>query len=286
MAQEPLTAKLANAAANVRKLCEFFVARRDWQPAADAGSVFADLEAATNRLRARLDGILLSCGAGPARPAAPAVAVLDPDVFDTGRLTKLAAYLQDLEGWFAAQPVPPSQPDEVELVSEMSGLVGAMTLQLAGAARPTAEVAPPLAVPPVAAPVAVPPPAAPAAGPVSPQVGPHAAPAIGNPGGPGGTPANPPPRQLVLDDTEEVPLIQEFQGRKELTPTCEKLADDFLTAWQIQLSYYNRKKFLERLLRWISSAPDGQVLVIKMKTVEEPYEPYPSYVARELLQGK
>jgi hypothetical protein len=52
------------------------------------------------------------------------------------------------------------------------------------------------------------------------------------------------------------------------------------------LSYYSRKKFFERLLRWISSAPEGQVLVIKMKTAEEPYEPYPSYVSRDVLDGK
>jgi hypothetical protein len=276
MAQEPLTAKLANAATNVRKLCEFFVARRDWRPAADAGSILVDLEAATNRLRARLDGVLLTCGAGPASPAAPAMATLGPDVFDTGRLQKLTTYLHDLEAWFAAQPAPPSEPEAVALISEMSALVGAMALQLAGAAAPTAAVAPPTAAsaaPPAAAPVAV-------------RVEPRAAPPAGDPGHAARTTAGPPPRQLVLDDTEEAPLIQEFQGRKELTATCEKLADDFLSAWDIQLSYYNRKKFLERLLRWISSAPEGQVLVIKMKTVEEPYEPYPSYIAREILQGK
>ena len=43
---------------------------------------------------------------------------------------------------------------------------------------------------------------------------------------------------------------------------------------------------LEKILTWITSAPEGQVLVIKMKTIEEPFVPYPSFVSRDILQGK
>ncbi len=72
---------------------------------------------------------------------------------------------------------------------------------------------------------------------------------------------------------------------KELTEDCQKLVDDYLTAWGLEYSYIKRKKLLERILRWITSAPEGHVLVMKMKTAEEPFEPYPSYVTRDVLAG-
>jgi hypothetical protein len=93
------------------------------------------------------------------------------------------------------------------------------------------------------------------------------------------------PQQLALDDTDEHPMVQEFRGLTELTAECTGMVDEFLAAWGIEYSYYNRKKLLERILRWINSAPEGHVLVIKMKTVEEPYQPYPSYISREVLAG-
>ena len=52
------------------------------------------------------------------------------------------------------------------------------------------------------------------------------------------------------------------------------------------LSGQKSKKLLEKILTWITSAPEGQVLVIKMKTIEEPFVPYPSFVSRDILQGK
>ena len=80
-------------------------------------------------------------------------------------------------------------------------------------------------------------------------------------------------------------MVQDFQGMNELTEECKNLVDGFLAAWSLEYSYYNRKRLLERILRWINSAPEGHVLVIKMKTVEEPFQPYPSYISRDVLAG-
>ena len=80
-------------------------------------------------------------------------------------------------------------------------------------------------------------------------------------------------------------MVQDFQGLNELTEECKSLVDGFLAAWELEYTHHNRKKLLERILRWINSAPEGHVLVIKMKTVEEPYQPYPSYISRDVLAG-
>ena len=79
-------------------------------------------------------------------------------------------------------------------------------------------------------------------------------------------------------------MIQEFRNLLELTPDCVGLVDRFLSAYGIKYQGYALKKFHERLLRWIDAAPDGQVLVLKISRLKEPLEPYPSYVAREVLQ--
>lgn len=247
MAQDVLNTKIAKANADVKKLCEFLVARRDWQVAREARPIVDELRSAANAVCVRVDRLLEGAEVGAGVLRTPEVEPLGPGAHDGARLQRFATFLRDLEGWFAAQRRPPTDPGSIALLDEIRSLASCLVALFAE------EVAEPIATEP------------------SPK--------------PRHEPSDA-PRQLVLDHTEHRPLVQEFQNIKELTPACEKLADDFLTAWGIELSYYKRKKFLERLLRWISSAPEGQVLVIKMKTAEEPYEPYPSYVSRELLAAK
>ena len=204
--------------------------------------------------------MMQACGAEPDDPAEPDVESIGAGTHDHSRLVRFTTFLRDLAAWFAAQPGPPTDEKAVTSLRNMEAHVVCMTSVVQHTITST------LSAP--------------------------SGDDTGNPDATGSTiegivtDASGAAAQLVLDNTEARPLIQEFHGIEELTPECERLADEFIEAWGIELSYYNRKKFLERLLRWISSAPDGQVLVIKMKTAEEPYEPYPSYVARDRLLSR
>ena len=267
MSQDSLTSKLTRANDNVKRLCEFLTVRRDWVFPPEAAASRSELKAAASAVGDQLRRLMEDCGAEPVQPPSLPDASAGAGTHDNARLQRFAVFLRDLEAWFAAQTDAPTDADGIEALQEMDAHIVCL-LDIfdrepgsSGVPRESDDALP-----------------------ESPPTGPSDPGASGHTDGSadhGGA-----PRRLVLDNTEENPLVQEFREITELTPLCEKMADDFLDAWKIELSYYNRKKFLERLLRWISSAPEGQVLVIKMKTAEEPYTPYPSYISRDVLEGK
>jgi hypothetical protein len=267
MSQDGLTAKLAKAHSNVNKLCVFFAARLSWQVAEDARSALDELAAAAQAVDHRLRELIAAGGNEPTPPFRPDPEQIDEGVFDTAKLSRFTTFLNDLDSWFAAQSGPPRDPDGmVELRGMQSTLAG--NLQFINALKKKAADAAPeqtgFAVNDSGA--------TPAVSSIDPM------PMDDEPGSV--------PQQLVLVDSDDQPLVQEFRGMQELTPECEQLVDRFLEAWEIEYSYYNRKKLLERIVRWVTSAPHGQVLVLKMKTIEEPYEPYPTYVSTDVLTAK
>jgi len=266
MSQDPLIEKLAKANGNVKKLCEFFAARGHWTLAADCELSAREAGAAAAKLAAHLKVLIHAAGADPKSPFDPLVESQDSGTLDRARLDRFAAFLRDLDAWLVAQPGPSDDPDVIAALQEMESYVYAI-VELTGALAGKTETA-----------------ATETPGPVD-----DGATQVADPSGEAHeTIATTPegiPLQLALDDTDERPMVQDFQGMNELTEECKSLIDGFLAAWSLEYSYYNRKKLLERILRWINSAPEGHVLVIKMKTVEEPYQPYPSYISRDVLAG-
>lgn len=263
-----MTAKLAKAHANVTKLCHFFAARSGWRLARDAERASHDFVRAAEAVDRRLRQLLAAANSSPSEARPPKVAPVQDGVFDRTRLMKFTTFLTDLDAWFAAQPVPPTSPESVELLSEMEAMLAAI-LQLVADLTPPAEAPSSSDPPPLAATDF----------------------AIDEGGSDGGAIAAPSMadadsglHQLVLNDTDERPMVQTFRGITELTPACKEAVDEFLSTWNIQFDDIKRKKLRERLVRWITSAPHGQVLVIKVRTLSEPFEPYPSYVSRELLE--
>ena len=261
MPQESLTAKLVKANANTKKLCEFFVARRDWTFPPGGEPSPRDLGQAAIGVGEELRTLIARCGANPIAPREPDVPSLGEGTHDPARLQRFIVFLRELGIWFSAQSNPPTDSDGIAALREMDGHVGYLAEFFAKALKTHRETNAPEPPPEKAIEVAAEPPLD-----VDDEIAPFQ-------------------QQLVLEDSEARPLVHEFQGRQELTPECEKLADRFLASWEVELSYYNRKKLLEKILRWITSAPEGQVLVIKMRTIEEPHTPYPSYVSREVLSG-
>ncbi len=266
MAQDPLIEKLAKANGNVNKLCEFFSARRNWTLAADSEPSARAVTTAATKLGEHLLVLIRSAGADPLSPFEPTVESHEIGTHDRPRLDRFTGFLSDLDAWLVAQPGPSRDPEVITALREMESYVRCI-IEVTGAIKGEAEAPAPAA------------PAPPDDGAIRPaETGDSSDEAVAS------TPEGG-PQQLALDDTDEHPMVQEFRGMNELTKECTEKIDEFLTAWGIEYSYYNRKKLLERILRWINSAPEGHVLVIKMKTVEKPFQPYPSYISRDVLAG-
>jgi len=105
-------------------------------------------------------------------------------------------------------------------------------------------------------------------------------------------PSGPPPvavptgpgSRLILENTTEQPLLQEFQGNVELTQDAEKRLQTFLSLNDIELNSYELRKLEEKVRRWVEATPDGQSLVLKIGGLHGKREPYPSYVPREVAK--
>jgi len=266
MSQDSYTEKLAKANGNVKRLCEFFAARRSSTVSADCESSARDVTVAAAKLAAHLKVLIRAAGSDPKSPFEPQVGVQDSATHDRARLDRFTVFLRDLDTWLVAQPGPSKDPKVIAALQEMESYVFSI-VELAGAIKSETET-----------------PAIETTAPADDGATPAAEPDERAPAIIATTPEGV-PLQLALDDTESHPMVQDFQGMKELTEECKSLVDGFLAAWNLEYSYYNRKRLLERILRWISSAPEGHVLVIKMKTAEEPFQPYPSYISRDVLAG-
>jgi hypothetical protein len=266
MSQETLTQKLAKANVDISKLCAFFAARPEWLLATDAGQPALQLSAAAGAFHDHLKTLLDESGVDRADPYHPKVSSVGSGAHERTRLLRFAAFLRDLDAWLAAQTEPTGEPEAIvelrTMESKLSCLVAAADAVAGAQVEPASEEFAgndDVAIEPA-------------------ELG----------GEPVGTVAAGPegaPLQLVLDDADERPMVQTFQDTDELTQDCERLVEEFLVSWGIDYNYADLLKLRQRVLRWITSAPEGQVLVLKMKTLEEPVEPYPSYVSREILAG-
>jgi len=269
MSQDPLTPQLAKANGDVKKLCEYLAARRGWDLATDAEQAAQDLGAAAIKLDDHLQAMIHASGAETAATSRPKTAAVEDGTLDRARLVRFASFLRDLDSWLVAQPGSTKNPEAIATLVELETNLSCIADMAAALVAATVQIDEP----------------EPAVETVE-DTAKDDEPSVDVEVEAGAIDAAGRPLQLIVDDTDEKPMVQEFQGRNELTSECKELVDVFLAAWGIEYSYYNRKKLLERMQRWITSAPEGQVLVLKIKTAEVPYEPYPSYVSRDVLAAK
>ena len=89
--------------------------------------------------------------------------------------------------------------------------------------------------------------------------------------------------RLILDHTEEFPLLQHFQGVSELTVEGKEQLDSFLAEQGVELGDYETHRIHDKVLRWIEAAPTGNVLVIKISGLFGKPEAYSSYEPRKTM---
>ncbi len=89
--------------------------------------------------------------------------------------------------------------------------------------------------------------------------------------------------RLILDDTEEPPLLQTFKGISELTVEAKEKLDSFLTEQGVELGEHEARRIHDKILHWIEAAPTGNVLVLKITGLFGKPEAYSSYQPREAM---
>jgi hypothetical protein len=93
--------------------------------------------------------------------------------------------------------------------------------------------------------------------------------------------AIPPKRaKLELLETDQTPMLVDFQGKKQLTGEAQDLLATFIKENELEMPEYKRTKLEENVVRWLESAPEGMMLVIKIGGLHGRYEPFPSYTPK------
>ncbi len=249
---------LAKAARNLERLAVFVGERRSWLLADGCeGPAMATRETA-HSLADLLSGWFEDLDDA-------AVAIIRPTPLEpaskisANRMSRFSEFLDQLYGWFESHQhgdLPDAAEEMVASIrASLTATANALT-ELLGPAAAFAEAAPAEA-----------PPAQEAAPLTSPDLGPVAEVDMR--------------ARLVLEDTTETPLLQEFRGVVELTTEAKQQVREFLEKQGVVMEDNDLRRLHDKVLKWVEGTPEGRVLVIKISGLSGKPQPYSSYQARE-----
>jgi hypothetical protein len=247
MSGQITTEELEKASRNVERLSKFVGERRHWMLASDAGNAAASLADAARSLDAVIVGLLDSTDPDDPEVRQPP-GLEPPGRVTSGRFAKFTEFINQLRGWFAAH-------DGAALPEGSDGFVQKLRASLAVTIAAVEQLREPA------------PQSSPAENPlVTEDLGPVAEVDMS--------------ARLELDNIASRPLLQIFKGVTELTPEATSKIDRFFASQGIELEGPERRRFHDKVLKWIKGTPDGQMLVVRLSGLSGKVEAYSSYKPR------
>jgi hypothetical protein len=278
---------LEKASKNLTRIEDFLAVRRQWKLEPAGHEALSTIDAAAELVVRTIDPILDAHGITIEWDDQPSVELLPTSTFDSGRLAKMSDFMIQLGRWFEGHSQCTLERTAEPTLGQVYGSVGrirkavAKIIERSPYRQPTqerrglSEVNEDSAPTPL--PVADSEPASRVV-PGTPTVAAGPRPAERT------TAAAPPASsgaRLVLEDTEQTPLLQTFKGETELTPEARERLDTFFGDHGVILSGYQLHKFEAEIERRIRSTPHGQVLVVKIGSIEGMPKPYFAYQAKD-----
>jgi len=251
MSGQITTQELEKAARNIERISEFLAVRRGWILASGADEALEDARKAAANLGEFLTALMTARQIEPAAEVPSPPEPLPSDEVSAARIAKFTDFLGQLRQWFAKRSdaeIPAAGEEamrsiHLSLGTACTAIADILAAHEAARAAAEAEAEEKIA-----------------------DLGP--------------TVEVDRSARLVLEDTAELPLLQEFQGIVELTPEAGETLDGFLADHKIEYSTYEQRRLQDKVLRWIESTPEGQVLVLKISGIHGRPEPYSSYRSR------
>ncbi len=262
-------ADLRKAVANLKRIEEFVLPRRQWKVDRSGYDSLLDLSRSAATIVRTLDPFLDAHGIPLNTSLQEPVEPLPVAQFDAIRLARLADFMDQLQRWFRDHADGGLEADAARHLGQVYDLVRTIA-ETAEAVlsrspfhekAPAEEVAPAVATPEPPAPerVALPGPTPAADGGPATEGVPHRG------------------ERLELEDTEAEPLLQTFEDDTELTPLTKERVAEFLERNQVVLTGYQLHKFESELQRRIEGTPLGQLLVVKIGNLQGQPRPFFSY---------
>jgi hypothetical protein len=249
MADQLSDADLQRASENLKRLHGYFAARSSWAAADDAAAeLLSAIRSTVDDTVKAVATIMEKLGImAPSSIRFGAAPQQPGGQLDAATLGKFQKFLGQLMTWFQSRADAAVSPTGAKLLRELHGsLVGTrIALAVIIDGEPPAEESSP-----------------------SQQQA-----------------AIPPKRaKLELNDTSETPMLIDFQGKTELTGDARDLLAAFLEENELEMPEYKRAKLEENVVRWLESAPEGMMLVIKIGGLHGRYEPFPSYTPKPRVE--
>jgi hypothetical protein len=244
MPDEITIAELEKAARNIGRVSGYLGARRNWTLAYSTEEVLSATRDAADSFVEYLTAVMTARQIEISTERQPAPDLLPPAELDASRLEKFTSFLNQLRQWF-------SRKDDATLPSEGEDRLREIHAALT-ATRSAAESLLAVAEARRAA--------------ADREAAEHSEIVEVDR-----------EARLVLEDTDSTPLIQEFKGVAELTPEAKGILQEFVSEHELDLGVFEKRRLQDRVLRWIESTPEGQVLVLKISGLHGRAEVYSSY---------
>ena len=292
MSTQLTVAELTKAARNLRKIELYLTARREWKVDLSDDQDFKAVRMAADRLAFTVGQRALALGIDAKLGSESDIDDLPSAVFEGAMLKKFGAFLGQLDGWFVSQGDTHLEKGGDRLLGRLQGSVDAIRTALIVIGEnqePVKKVEP--APPQEGDPVDIPP-----------EPGPEVARAPGPPVRPVTTasddiyegtraadsedvPARTPPPQIVFTMSDAAPMYT-WTGSEtvELTPLAKEKIEKLFDDEGISYFKYQLEKFSDEVRMRIETAPEGHVLVVKVRSVGDEIKPFLSYVSADTVE--
>lgn len=299
MARQLTAAELGKAARNLKRIESFLSARCEWSLDAVGKLSFGTLKVAVDTLAFTIAQRTLALGIdAKLTPSGPAVQV-SKEVFDAALLGRFATFIGELDQWFVAHSDAVPESGAGRILAGIQGSLETMRRALttiekhqesnAPSAQETDEEA--AAELPADAPIEPAEDAA-AAGDAGPEPAPPPVRAptsavddiyAGTRGGAGKAPAKPP--ELIAFTASDVDPMYTWVGPEtvDLTPLARQRIEKLFEEQGVAFFRYQLENFNDEIRKRIENAPEGHVLVVKVRSIGDERKPFLSYIAETAL---
>ena len=295
VARKLTSTELGKAARNVKRIEGYLVARCDWTLDPADRQAFDDLKTGADRLAFTIGQRSLALGIeaklAPGQTPEPA----PKETFDGPQLSRFASFLQQLDSWFIAHPNAVPEPGAGRFLGEIQHSLEVIRRALVTIdenqepiepATESSDEAPAAETPqeeraePKADPDPTPaPPSPPTRAPTS-SVDDIYEGIRDNQGKP---PAKP-PEQIAFTASDIDPMFTWVGPESvDLTPLAKERVQALFEEQGVAFFRYQLENFADEIKKRIENAPEGHVLLIKVRSIGDERKPFLSYVAEAAL---
>jgi hypothetical protein len=292
VSQQLTVAELTKAARNLKKIELYLTGRRGWRVDPSDNTTFKTLRVAADRLAFTIGQRALALRIDAKLGGETETEELPSATFESGMLQKFSVFLGQLDGWFVSQADAAPEKGAERLLGRLQASLDAIRTALIviddnqepveDGEEEAADDDRPVEAPPETE--------HPAAAVPGPPVRPVTTASDDIYEGTRATegeavPSRKPPPQIAFTMSDAAPMFTWIGSETvELTPLAKEKIEKLFDDQGISYFKYQLEKFCDEVRMRIETAPEGHVLVVKIRSMDNEIKPFLSYVAADTVE--